>query len=51
MSEGQTARCRFCGKLYIVYKYLFEKQDCCPKCRAEAEENSRQHYKPMFTTG
>ncbi len=36
MSEGTTTRCRFCGKLYVLYSHYVGDQSACGGCVAAA---------------
>lgn len=39
--EPQVSKCKFCGRLYEVAPMMVGDQSVCPKCREEAQRNTR----------
>lgn len=35
----QTAKCKFCGNLYVTYSHTVQDQTACPKCVHSAHNN------------
>ena len=44
-AEPSTVKCPICGRPYKFYPFSAADQSACPKCVAEAEQNTHSPYK------
>lgn len=46
MEEGYTAKCKICGRAYVIYSFYAGDQSACPQCRDEARRAVKREDTP-----